>query len=331
MAFASASGPCIIHTDSLTIVQQFQALLGCSVLPHHLQHYAWWQFLFKLIEERGGRENYPLHIVWCPAHNWDHLPLECITDEMLGFKNLSRADLINNRKADLVAKEDLEGYASRESLHASRVLCFIQKHHLWLAKLHKHLSEDPSNRVPTEVAAPDQAPEQSSLDHKALYPRWAWDAVFASYTTSSPATGFDFSKYKGKIKEANWTAATSWMVQLKWQLGDSCSTSFLELAAQCFVDGLHFIPSGDEVESLKSIVTHLRATVAASLKLGAALCPGLLDYTASKCNGHRHPNGTIKGAKVFLSNKALHLLATGFEKGATAKLSSWAMLASSLL
>ena len=332
VAFASATGPCIIHTDSLTIVQQFQDLLNGSGLPHHLQHYAWWRFLFKLIEERGGRENSPLHIVWCPAHSWDHLPLECISDEMLGFKNLSRADLINNRKADLVAKEQLEGYARRESLHASRVLCYIQEHHLWLAKLHKHLSEDSSNRIVPEAAGHDQAlNEQPSLDHKALYPRWAWDAVFASYTTPSPAVGFDFSKYKGKIKEANWTSATSWMIQLKWQLGDSYSTSFLELAAQCFVDGLHFVPCGDEIESPKAIVAHLRASVAASLKLGAALCPGVIDYSASKCNGHRHPNGTIKGAKVFLSNKALHLLATGFEKGATAKLSTWAMLASSLL
>ena len=285
----------------------------------------------KLIEERGGQENSPLHIVWCPAHSWDHLPLECITDEMLGFKNLSRADLTNNRKADLVAKEQLESYVRRESLLASRVLCYIQEHHLWLAKLHKHLSEDTSNRVATEVGGHDQATEQPSMDHKALYPRWAWDAVFASYTASSPAVGFDFTKYKGKIKEANWSAATSWMVQQKWQLGDSYSTSFLELAAQCFVDGIHFVPCGDEIESLKAIVAHLRATVAASLKLGAALCPGLIDYTASKCNGHRHPNGTIKGAKVFLSNKALHLLATGFEKGATAKLSTWAMLASTLL
>ena len=250
---------------------------------------------------------------------------------MLSFKNLSRADLTNNRKADLVAKEQLESYVRRESLLASRVLCYIQEHHLWLAKLHKHLSEDTSNRVATEVGGHDQAPAQPSIDHKALYPRWAWDAVFASYTTSSPAVGFDFAKYKGKIKEANWSAATSWMVQQKWQLGDSYSTSFLELAAQCFVDGIHFVPCGDEIESLKAIVAHLRATVAASLKLGAALCPGLIDYTASKCNGHRHPNGTIKGAKVFLSNKALHLLATGFEKGATAKLSTWAMLASTLL
>ena len=332
VAFASATGPCIIHTDSLTIVQQFQELLNGSGLPHHLQHYAWWRFLFKLIDERGGQENSPLHIVWCPAHNWDHLPLECISDEMLDFKNLSRADLTNNRKADLVAKEQLEGYAKRESLHASRVLCYIQEHHFWLAKLHKHLSEDTSNRIVPEAAGQDQAvDEQPSLDHKALYPRWAWNAVFASYTTPSPAVGFDFSKYKGKIKEANWAAATSWMIQLKWQLGDSYSTSFLELAAQCFVDGLHFVPCGDEIESPKAIVAHLRATVAASLKLGAALCPGSIDYSASKCNGHRHPNGMIKGAKVFLSNKALHLLATGFEKGATAKLSTWAMLASSLL
>ena len=65
--------------------------------------------------------------------------------------------------------------------------------------------------------------------------------------------------------------------------------------------------------------------------IATLLCPGSIDYSASKCNGHRHPNGTIRGAKVFLSNKALHLLATGFKKGATAKLSTWAMLASSLL
>ena len=331
MAFASATGPCVIHTDSLTIVQQFQLLLGHPSLPHHLQHYAWWKFLFQLIDERGGRECSPLHLVWCPAHNWDHLPLECITDEMLDFKNLTRADLINNRKADLVAKEHLEGYAARESLQTSRVLCFIQKRHLWLAKLHKHISDDTSNRLPTAQPAAVHPSEHPTLDHKTLYPRWAWDADLASYTTSSPAVGFDFTKYKGKIKETNWAAATTWLVQLRWQTGDAFSTSFLELAAQCFVDGLHFVPAGDEVESLRSIVAHLRATIAASHKLGAQLCPGGLDYTASKCNGHRHPNGIIKGAKVFLTNKALHLLATGFEKGATAKLSTWTMLASSLL
>ena len=218
VAFASSSGPCVIHTDSLTIVQQFQRLLLLDQLPCNLQHFAWWKFPFHFIDERGGKESCPLHIVWCPAHNWDHLPLESITDEMLDFKSLSREDLVNHRKADLVAKEHLDGYSAITLRQIDLDLCNVQRHHLWLAQLHKYISEDTSNRIPTSSSSAAEPQEAPPTNHKELYPRWAWDANPADFTALSPAVDGDFSGFKGKIKPGNWVSATRWLAGLRWQV-----------------------------------------------------------------------------------------------------------------
>ena len=73
------------------------------------------------------------------------------------------------------------------------------------------------------------------------------------------------------------------------------------------------------------------AITSAATKRGRNLVPGNIEASASKCNGHRHPNGVIKGAAVFLSNKALRILANGFQRGGNAKLRWWKPLTTSLL
>ena len=107
--------------------------------------------------------------------------------------------------------------------------------------------------------------------------------------------------------------------------------SFLELAPQPFCDGLHFVPLKGLAACLAASVSVIRGIVSAALKRGFELCPGTITHAASKCNGHRRPNGVIRGAKVYLSNKALLLLAKGFQLGGTARLSSWEFLTTSLL
>ena len=124
---------------------------------------------------------------------------------------------------------------------------------------------------------------------------------------------------------------STWFAGLKWQIGQDCETSFLEIAAKGFIDGIHFMPKKEEIEPLKTGVAAIRAVVAAAGKRNHQLCSGSTSYPASKCNGHRHPNGVIKGAKLFLGNKTLHLLANGFQRGCTAKLGTWSMLVTSLL
>ena len=336
VAFAAPEGPCIIHTDSLTIVQHFQRLPQCDELPFSLQLRlrAWWVFLFDLIASRQPNDEPILLLVWCPAHSWDHLPLECVTDEMLAAKSLSRENLCFNRKADLVAKEHLDAYnaAAQQTFQLER--CSIQRQHLWLANLHLYLSEDLSNRISASAIGDSPAQDdgdQDILDVKELYPRWAWDADIASYPEPSPARDDDFSNYKGPINKENWKKVTSWMASLHWRIDPSCDTSFLELAAQAFCDGLHLTPVQDDAECLASTVSILRTITSAAVKRGHTLVPGNIDASASKCNGHRHPNGVIKGAAVLLSNKALRILANGFQRGGNTKLASWKPLTTSLL
>ena len=143
--------------------------MGSSTAANH--------FLFDLIASRQRNDEPVLQLVWCPAHSWDHLPLECVTDEMLAAKSLSRNDLCFNRKADLVAKEHLDAYnvTAQQALQLER--CSIQRQHLWLANLHLYISEDWSNRFPTSANGVSPAQddcEQEVLDVRELYPRWAW-------------------------------------------------------------------------------------------------------------------------------------------------------------
>ena len=235
-----------------------------------------------------------------------------------------------------MAKEHLDAYNASARQNFQRERCSIQRQHLWLADLHLYVSEDQSNRIPASGTGdgPSQDDgDQSVLDVKELYPRWAWDAGIAIYSDASPAKAKDddFSNYKGPINKENWEKVTRWMASLHWRVDPSCDTSFLEFAAQAFCDGLHLTPVQDEAECLAGTVSILRSITSAAAKRGHNLVPGNIEASASKCNGHRHPNGIIKGAAVFMSNKALRVLANGFQRGGNAKLSSWNSLATSLL
>ena len=122
---AASERPCIIHTDSLTVVQEYQRLSQLQELPASLHLRAWWKFLFDLIASRSNGDMLVLHLKWCPAHSWDHLPCEFVTGEMLASKSLTRQDLWLNRKADLVAKEHLANYNYVASSSATVESCAL--------------------------------------------------------------------------------------------------------------------------------------------------------------------------------------------------------------
>ena len=260
------------HTDSLTIVQQFQRLLLLDHLPCNLQHLAWWKFLFHLIDERGGKESCPLHLSWCPAHNWDHLPLESITDEMLDFKNLSREDLVNKKRLTSL----------QESILRVTVLLPCGKL-IWIFAMFKDTISGLPNFTSTFPRTPPTGFQPHlllQLSHKRRHQPTTRCFTLggpADFTALSPAVDGDFSGYRGKIKHGNWDIATRWLAGLRWQVADGYVTSFLELAAQSFYDGLHFTPNKDESESLQATVSHIRAVIAAALKIGHQLCPGTLE------------------------------------------------------
>ena len=117
------------------------------------------------------------------------------------MQNPSRIDLINNRKADLVAKEILDGYDRTCSTQAVRELCDAQRHHLWLVQMHKYLSDDTANKITKDhTAAPvDQRIEVAPTNHRELYPRCTWDSSGLDYDVASPAIDDDFTGHRGPV------------------------------------------------------------------------------------------------------------------------------------
>ena len=75
-AFAIAEGPLVIHTDSLTVVNQFHDLLRLDAVQIDWTHSNWWGFLHTLLHQRRCCCECPLQLQWCPAHLLEHLPAE---------------------------------------------------------------------------------------------------------------------------------------------------------------------------------------------------------------------------------------------------------------
>ena len=190
----------------------------------------------------------------------------------------------------------------------------VQAQHGWLGKLHLHIYKDTSNRIPAPQPLPDaERPDPATIsDFRGLYPRWVCDGILGNFMSRSPAYGSDFTD---PILKDNWTTALLWISELVWEVAPSYKTSFLELAAQAFVDGVRLVPKKGDADKLATSISLLRGVSSAAIKRGFILYPGDIAHAVSKCSGHRLPNGVIRGARVLLSNKALLVLAKGFHRG----------------
>ena len=110
----------------------------------------------------------------------------------------------------------------------------------------------------------------------------------------------------------------SWPIaalQRFWKASSALSSSsFLELAACSYIAGLHFVSRDGDVESLALAVSVLRAISSAAAKRGTPLFPVPAVPAASKCNGRRHPNRILHGARLLTPNEALLMLARTFQR-----------------
>lgn len=73
-AVASAAGPCVIHTDSLTIVDQFRQLTRTGVVCHTWSMVSWWQWLHNHLQHRKQFHPEPLQLFWCPSRCAEDTP-----------------------------------------------------------------------------------------------------------------------------------------------------------------------------------------------------------------------------------------------------------------
>ena len=141
-AFALAETPLVIHTDSLTIVNQFTDLLRLGHVQIDWTHANWWTFLHMLIHQRVGSCAMPLQLIWCPAHLLEHLPAEMITEADATAAGSTKRDILLNRLADEHAKQHIWLLAAqaKSTLRTKEVDVFARQ--LWLSQLNRRCKKE---------------------------------------------------------------------------------------------------------------------------------------------------------------------------------------------
>lgn len=326
-AFCAAECPLVVHTDSLTIVNQFAQLQQLDKVQLEWTHAQWWGFLLALIHRRRVVFDPPLQLVWCPAHLLEHLPIEMISEQQAVCAGSTLRDIHLNRKADECAKRHLHTEAIKLKAEVHTKEADVYARQLWLAKLNRPCKKD--DVAPVAVSAVTTAPAER-LAPRQLCPRWAWDSQPAEYTWHTPIDDSIEGPGEMPLSGPNFKTFLQFMRSLRWKLGDGLACSVFELAAAAFLSGWRFeLPEGT-LCTPQSYAATIRAGISFCKTKHIVVAALLLDK-GNKCNGKTFPKGAFFGAEVYLENKTLELLSRAFEKGAKATPHSWSLVFDSLL
>ena len=327
VAFAMASQPLVIHTDSLTIVQQFSSLLRDGKVQLEWTHANWWNFLFDLLVQRRGLHDSPLQLLWCPAHLLEHLPSTMITEEDAVRVGSSRQDIILNRLADNLAKKQIQQIANsiRADLALKEADVFARQ--LWLSKCNrvckKPAVEKSAHVLPVQEPMPRYTARQ-------MCPRWPWDVSPSLYTWHAQIDHAVPFCASNSLTETNFRTFLRFCSSIKWRIGDGFACSVFELAFLAFYEGWRFQQPTGSLCTPNAYATLIRAGLAYCKPKKIVVAPLLLEK-GNKSNGKTFPKGVFIGAEAFVPTPALEMLARAFSKGAKQTPSSWSMTFDSLL
>ena len=178
-AFSAATEPIVVHTDSLTIVNQFGELLQHGRIQLEWTHAQWWGFLLTLIHRRRQYIDQPLQLVWCPAHLLEECAIDQITEQQARDAGSTLQDIRLNRKADEFAKRHIHEAATKIKAELQIKENDVFARHLWLAKINRACKKP--DIAPTAAPVVTTAPTER-LTSRQLCPRWAWDSKQSDYT-----------------------------------------------------------------------------------------------------------------------------------------------------
>ena len=320
-AFAMAEQPLVVHTDSLTVVDQYRELLRLDCVQVEWTHTSWWGFLHTLLHQRQGFCDTPLQVVWCPARLLEHIPADDLTDEPATAAGSNRQDIPPNRPADWHAKQQIDKHARRVHADIRLKEQDVFARQLWLANLNKACKKD------TPLVPADPPPEREPcrrVSPREQCPRWAWDAKPDDFPWQvHNNVDMDF-KNRPQLSSTNFRTFLQFANTLRWRVGEGRACSVFELAVFAFLQGWRYeLPTGT-ICTVQAYAATTRAAISRCKSLGVVCAPLLLDK-GNKCNGRTSPKGAFIGAEAFVDNATLEVLFRAFERGAKASPASWAI------
>ena len=272
-AFAVADSPTVVHTDSLTVVNQFNDLLRQGVVQIDWTHSNWWGFLHALIHQRSCFCECPLQLVWCPSHLLEHIPAECVTDAEAAAVGSSARDIILNRLADRYAKQQIHTLAGKIKAEMQVKEADVSARQLWLAKLNR-VCRKPEGPAAPEVVAMRTPPPRIPLRQQC--PRWPWDVPVDQYPWHFPNDAqMSYSSTKA-LTEVNFRTFLQFSNTLKWRVGDGLACSVFELAVLAFHQGSRFVLPAGTVCTVQAYAAIVRAAITYCKGRQIAIAPSLL-------------------------------------------------------
>lgn len=270
--------------------------------------------------DRRTLHEQPFEVSWIPAHCFEHLPIDAITEDMAIRRGTTVKHIQRNRLVDSVAKEFAATLSPVEPAVQHAAAGYILQHHAWLAKLHALLPTDDGIKP-----VPEQATESSlTLEScRTKFPQWAWNANKGNYPwkVKIPTGLVKPPKWDGSTRE--WESICCFLQSLRWRADDDGVTSLCELTVS-FCSQRRRFDEDPELAAYFSYHKKLRSAVALLSKMeDVQIFPGQLDPALAKAAGRTMPQGAIRGAALCATNDCLHHLGCVFAAGAGRTLASW--------
>lgn len=322
VACAAAYFPMTIYCDCLSVVEQAQKIFAGQNPQATWSHFRWWNFLYSIVCLRKKVCEVPFQIIWIPAHCFEGIPIELLTEDLAALKGTTKEHILHNRLVDAAAKEFAHSTATVFPDTQRQVQNAIVQHQRWLIDLHTLLPTEQPDRAP--ACTPQCSKPQTTLEScRQRFPTWLWHLPPAAYgwRPKIPSGMPCPNKWTGHAED--WNACISFLRSLRWYVAEGQSFSFNELAVM-------FHCSGFSLQKDKDLVTYLDIykVIRGALQIltkdeTVDAHPGVFHTTKPRACGRILPQGCIVGAIPLVSDKVRLCIASLFSRGAGRTLQSW--------
>ena len=331
-AFISSPQPICIHSDCQTVVNQINEVIRTLQIPYCWTHVSWWIFFRDTLVDRMNYCQAPIKINWCKAHQVDQLPTYMLTPELAKNLGTTVDNLVGNKSADCFAKKAVADQKQNLPKIDNEKKTAIIEWQLWLAKINAWLgSTQPPKKKPEPDNQPDVSRRKHPLPHeictfhptddfKFLLPKWNWYPEIEQYTWTPQFPDLPFPNTYVNITPENWDKVVAWLRVQKWKPNEGSSTSWIEMAAKAYFDGVRL----DLLDTPKSFVNAIQKVINSTTKIDPSIklvpCQRV---KKCKANGKTHPMGMIPNFEMFVSPDALKFLAANMLRGRDHCPKSW--------
>ena len=326
IAVAVSSTSVHIFSDCRSVVDHFLQLDQLQDIPQSWPHRPWWLFLHKLVSQRRMVHSQAVQVDWVPAHLFEHMPVELISEELAAAKGTTRLHIFCNRVVDLRAKHEAVENSAIDPKLREWLLKAILSHQEWLTTLHKNLTSDEfalqQNSIQDEETL-IPGPEDSVEKHRSCFPKWPWQSILAHYGWKPKIPRGMVSPHRS-FAQTDWDIFVRFSESLRWQSEPSSCVAFVELAAVFHFRRFRFNDYCDENTTFKKLTSRIRKAyqIVSSLE-NASFFPGSIRADKRKSLGRALPTGVIDGTAVFLSDEELCFFSRILREGAGRQLASW--------